>query len=235
MPDGLLLTILAALPFLGMFAAPFLPQQHARNAAAALAGLVALIGLAIVIWLFPEIAAGGALRHEIAWLGLNLVFRLNGLSWLFAVMITGIGFLVVLYARYYMQPDEPVARFFALFLGFMGSMLGIVLSGNLVQLVLFWELTSVFSFLLIGYWHASSNARDGARMALIITGTGGLALFVGILVIGHIVGSFDVDIVLGSGELIRNHPLYLTALLLVLVGAFTKSAQFPFQFWLPMR
>jgi len=236
MPDGLLLTLLCLLPFLGMLVAPFIPPRHARNGAALLAGLVALIGLAIVIWLYGGIAAGGVARHEIAWLpdlGLNLVFRLNGLSWIFAVMITGIGFLVVLYARYYMQPDEPVARFFALFLGFMGSMLGIVLSGNLVQLVLFWELTSVFSFLLIGYWHASSNARDGARMALIITATGGLALFLGMLVIGHIVGSYDVDVVLASGDTIRNHPLYLTALLLVLTGAFTKSAQFPFQFWLP--
>src|SRR5690606_30631764 len=130
-------------------------------------------------------ADGGVVRHEIAWLPdlrLDLVLRLNGLSWMFAVMITGIGLLVVLYARYYLQPDEPVARFFALFLGFMGAMLGIVMSGNLVQLVLFWELTSIFSFLLIGYWHASSNARDGARMALVITATGGLSLFLGMLV-----------------------------------------------------
>ena len=236
MPDGLLLTTLCVLPFLGMFVSPLIPAAHARNWAAMLAGLVALVGLVIVIMLYPIIAAGNSVRHVIAWLpdlGLDIVLRLNGLSWMFAVMITGIGFLVVLYARYYMQPDEPVARFFALFLGFMGAMLGIVLSGNLVQLVLFWELTSIFSFLLIGYWHASSTARDGARMALIITATGGLALFLGMLVIGHIVGSYDVDVVLASGDLIRQHPLYLTALLLVLVGAFTKSAQFPFQFWLP--
>jgi len=235
MPDGLPLIILAVLPFLGMIVAPLIPAHRARNAATTLAGLVSLTGLTIVVLSYPALADGGV-RHEIAWLpdlGLNLVFRLNGLSWMFAVMITGIGFLVVLYARYYLQPNEPVGRFFSLFLGFMGSMLGIVISGNLVQLVLFWELTSVFSFLLIGYWHASSNARDGARMALIITGTGGLALFLGVLVIGHVVGSYDVDVVLASGETIRNHPLYLTALLLVLVGAFTKSAQFPFQFWLP--
>ncbi len=236
MPDGLLLTILSSLPFVGLPVALFIPAFRGRNAAAALAGLVALAGLAIAIFLYPGTVGGTVIRHEIAWLpslGLNLVLRLNGLSWMFTVMITGIGFLVVLYARYYMQPDEPIARFYALFLGFMGSMLGIVLSGNLVQLVLFWELTSVFSFLLIGYWHASSSARDGARMALIITGTGGLALFLGMLVIGHIVGSYDVDTVLASGDTIRNHPLYLTALLLVLLGAFTKSAQFPFQFWLP--
>ena len=236
MPDGVLLTTLCVLPFVGMLAAPFIPASRARTGAAVLAGLVALAGLAIVIAMYPGIAGGGVVRHVISWLpdlGLDIVLRLNGLSWMFAVMITGIGFLVVLYARYYLQPDEPVARFFALFLGFMGSMLGIVLSGNLVQLVLFWELTSIFSFLLIGYWHAASNARDGARMALVITGTGGLALFLGVLVIGHIAGSYDIDTVLASGETIRNHPLYLTALLLVLVGAFTKSAQFPFQFWLP--
>jgi multicomponent K+:H+ antiporter subunit A len=236
MPDGLLLTLLCALPFVGMLASPFIPAAQARNLAAILAGSVALAALVVVIALYPAIAGGNTIRNDIAWLpdlGLDLVLRLNGLSWMFAVMITGIGFLVVLYARYYMQPGEPVARFFALFLGFMGAMLGIVLSGNLVQLVLFWELTSIFSFLLIGYWHASANARDGARMALIITGTGGLALFVGALVLGHIVGSYDVDVILASGDTIRDHPLYLTALLLVLVGAFTKSAQFPFQFWLP--
>src|SRR5690606_25707689 len=118
--------------------------------------------------------------------------RLNGFSWLFTVMITGIGFLVVLYARYYMSPKDPVPRFFAFLLAFMGSMLGIVLSGNLIQMVLFWEMTSIFSFLLIGYWHQSSNARDGARMALIVTGIGGLAMLVGMLLIGHIVGSYDL-------------------------------------------
>ena len=104
---------------------------------------------------------------------------MNGFAWLFAVLITGIGFLVVLYARYYMSPKDPVPRFFAFFLAFMGAMLGIVLSGNLIQLVVFWELTSLFSFLLIGYWHHNANARDGARMALIVTGAGGLCLFVG--------------------------------------------------------
>src|SRR5690606_2688603 len=116
---------------------------------------------------------------------------------------------------------------------FMGSMLGIVLSGNLIQLVAFWELTGIFSFLLIGYWHQNSNARAGARMALIVTGVGGLALLLGMLLLGNIVGSYDLDVVLASGDAIRDHALYLPALLLVLTGAFTKSAQFPFQFWLP--
>jgi multicomponent K+:H+ antiporter subunit A len=151
----------------------------------------------------------------------------------FAALITGIGFLVVIYARYYMSPADSAPRFFSFLLAFMGAMLGIVLSGNLIQLVFFWELTSLFSFLLIGYWHHQQSARDGARMALVVTAFGGLSLLVGFMLLGHIVGSYDVDRILAAGDLIREHALYLPALVLILIGAFTKSAQFPFQFWLP--
>ena len=107
---------------------------------------------------------------------------------------------MVLYARYYMSPADPVPRFFSFFLAFMGSMLGVVLSGNLIQLVFFWELTSLFSFLLIGYWHHNAAARDGARMALIVTSAGGLCLLAGVLLLGHIVGSYDLDAVLRVGR-----------------------------------
>src|SRR5690606_25877533 len=130
-------------------------------------------------------------------------------------------------------PEDPVPRFFSFFLAFMGSMLGLVLSGNLVQLVFFWELTSLFSFLLIGYWHQNETARSAARMALIVTAAGGLCLLVGVLLVGKIVGSYDLAVVLVSGDRIRNSELYVPALILILVGAFTKSAQFPFHFWLP--
>src|SRR5690606_10380338 len=116
---------------------------------------------------------------------------------------------------------------------FMGSMLGLVLSGNLIQLAFFWELTSVFSFLLIGYWHHNQSARDGARMSLIITSAGGVCLLLGCLVLGRIGGSYDVDRLLAAGDLIRASDEYLVALILILLGAFTKSAQFPFHFWLP--
>ncbi len=235
MAGDVLILALMVLPFLGSLAAGALPAS-ARTSAAIIAGAIALAGLIIVLVLYPQVTGGSVLRHEIAWLpnlGLNLVIRLDGLSWLFGVMIAGIGFLVVLYARYYMSPKDPVPRFFSFLLAFMGSMLGIVMSGNLIQLVLFWELTSIFSFLLIGYWHQNANARDGARMALIITATGGLALFAAMLLIGHIVGSYDLDVVLASGDAIREHALYLPTLLLVLLAAFTKSAQFPFHFWLP--
>src|SRR4029078_8304805 len=152
--------------------------------------------------------------------------------WMFAMLVTGIGFLVVLYARYYMSPADPVPRFFSFLLAFMGAMLGIVLSGNLVQLVFFWELTSLFSFLLIGYWNHNARAREGARVALIVTAIGGFFVFVGVLLLGHIVGSYDLDRVLASGDLIRSHDLYLPILVLILLGALTKSAQFPFHFWL---
>jgi multicomponent K+:H+ antiporter subunit A len=115
----------------------------------------------------------------------------------------------------------------------MGSMLGVVLAGNLMQLVFFWELTSFFSFLLIGYWHRNAAARDGARMALVITSAGGLCLFAGALILGRIVGSYDLEAVLSSGRSIVESPLYLPALVLIAIGALTKSAQFPFHFWLP--
>ncbi len=223
------------LPFLGSFAAAFLPSR-ARNAAGLLAGAVALGGTIIAIILYPAVADGTVLRTEIEWLpslGLNLIVRLDGLSWIFALLVLAIGFLVVLYARYYMSPDDPVPRFFSFLLAFMGSMLGLVLSGNLVQMVFFWELTSLFSFLLIGYWHHNETARSGARMALIVTAAGGLCLLVGVLLIGRITGSYDLDRVLASGDIIRESELYLPALYLILIGAFTKSAQFPFHFWLP--
>ena len=235
MPPSFLLIAVLLLPFAAsLFAAMF--PSNARNGEAWLAGTVAVFGLAAMVWLYPQITNGNVIRIEIDWvaaLGLQLVLRLDGLSWLFGVLITGVGFLVVLYARYYMSPNDPVPRFFAFFLLFMGSMLGLVLSGNIIQLVVFWELTSITSFLLIGYWFHLGQARDGARMALTVTGLGGLCLLAGMLVIGHIVGSYDLDTVLASGDIIRNHGLYLPALLLVLLGALTKSAQFPFHFWLP--
>ena len=149
------------------------------------------------------------------------------------MLVSGMGLLVIVYARYYLSADDPAARFYSLLLGFMGAMLGVVVSGNLVQLVVFWELTSVFSFLLIGYWTHRKDARRGARMAFTVTATGGLALLAGVLILGHIVGSFELDAVLQAGDVVRAHPLYPLALGLVLLGALTKSAQFPFHFWLP--
>ena len=235
MLDAPLLAALVALPFMGAVAAAILPT-HARDAAAWLAGTIAVAALVLVWLAYPTIALGGVLRLELPWmptLGLHVSLRMDGFAFMFASLITGIGALVVLYARYYMSAEDPVPRFFAFLLAFMGAMLGVVLSGNLIQLVFFWELTTLFSFLLIGYWHHSAPARDGARMSLTVTATGGLALFGGVLLLGHIAGSYDLDVVLVSGATVREHPAYLPALVLILLGALTKSAQFPFHFWLP--
>jgi multicomponent K+:H+ antiporter subunit A len=230
--EGLLIVLLA-LPFLGSAAAGLLPA-NARNAEAWLAGAISLSAFAIIAAFYPEMSGGAQVRLAIEWFpALRFTLRMDGLAWMFCGLVTGIGLLVVLYARYYMSAEDPVPRFFSFFLAFMGSMLGVVLSGNLVQLVFFWELTSLFSFLLIGYWHHNAAARDGARMALIVTSAGGLLLFAGVLLIGRIVGSYDLDVVLAEGVRIRGHALYEPALVLIAVGAFTKSAQFPFHFWLP--
>ncbi|HKP57780.1 MAG TPA: monovalent cation/H+ antiporter subunit A [Polyangiales bacterium] len=229
------LVALVLLPFCASVVTALLPTR-ARTVLSGGAGLVAAVEAAWIISLFPRVRDGGVLRETVAWvpsLGLELVFRIDGFAWMFAVLVTVIGALVALYARYYMSPEDPVARFYAFFLAFMGAMLGLVVSGNVVQLVVFWELTSLVSFLLIGYWHHRVDAQRGARMALAVTGAGGLALLGGVVVLGQIAGSYDLDAVLASGARIRSHALYPLALVLILLGAFTKSAQFPFHFWLP--
>ncbi|NMY29010.1 monovalent cation/H+ antiporter subunit A [Pseudomonas sp. WS 5021] len=229
------LIVLLLLPFIGSCLAALLPH-NARNTESLLAGLVALVGTVQVALLYPQIADGGVIREEFSWLpslGLNFVLRMDGFAWLFSMLVLGIGSLVSLYARYYMSPDDPVPRFFAFFLAFMGAMLGLVISGNLIQIVFFWELTSLFSFLLIGYWHHRSDARRGAYMALMVTGAGGLCLLAGVMLLGHVVGSYDLDQVLAAGDQIRAHSLYPVLLTLILIGALSKSAQFPFHFWLP--
>jgi len=223
------------LPFAGSLCAGLLPS-NARNAEAWLAGLVALTCSVLIALHYPEMAAGEVVRTVLPWapgLGLNLDLRMDGYAWLFAMLVAVMGALVVLYARYYMSPQDPVPRFFSFFLAFMGAMLGVVLSGNLIQLVVFWELTSLSSFMLIAYWHHRLDARRGARMALTVTATGGLCLLAGVLLLGRIVGSYDLDVVLAAGDQIRGHDWYLAALILIALGALTKSAQFPFQFWLP--
>ena len=231
----MMLAAVILVPAISAGVAAFIPTR-ARNRAAGLGGLTALMALLAVAVRFPEVRAGGFLVERISWipsLGLDLVLRLDGLSWTLCVLVLGIGLLVMLYARYYLSPSDPVPRFFAFLLAFMAAMLGIALSGNLLQLAFFWELTSLFSFLLIGYWNQRADAQRGARMALIVTGLGGLCLLAGLLVLGHIAGSYELDVVLNAGSRVKAHALYPVALCLILVGAFTKSAQFPFQFWLP--
>lgn len=229
------LLIAALLPFFGALIVGLLPTSS-RRLAISITVVVALLGVALTLSIAPAVFDGQVLRNSIDWLpalGLTLGFRVDGLAWLFMLLIYGIGLLIVIYGAYYLAAEDPAPRFFAYLLCFMGAMLGVVMASNLIVLVVFWELTSLSSFLLIGYWQHRGDAREGARMALTITGAGGLCLLGGALILGHIVGSYELDQVLASGEVIRSHSLYIPALILVLLGAFTKSAQFPFHFWLP--
>ncbi|MBU1331724.1 MAG: monovalent cation/H+ antiporter subunit A [Gammaproteobacteria bacterium] len=231
----MVLALIIALPFLGVIL-PLLTERLGRSACSVAAGIAPLAALILLLSQQGGVFAGEVTRVKLEWLpalGLNLSLRLDGLGFLFALLILGIGILVIIYARYYLSKQEAAGRFYAFLLLFMGAMLGVVLSENLLLMLMFWELTSLSSFLLIGFWSARSDARKGARMALAITGGGGLALLAGVLLLGHIAGSFELSQVLAAGYAIRAHELYPVVLVLVLLGVFTKSAQFPFHFWLP--
>lgn len=223
------------LPLLGTLV-PLLSERFGRSACALFTGILPAISLVLVLSLAPQVFQGETLQQSFSWipaLGLDLSFRLDGLAFLFCLLILGIGLLIILYARYYLSAQDSMSRFYAYLILFMTAMVGIVTANNLVQLWLFWELTSISSFLLISFWNHKSDARKGARMALTVTGAGGLALLAGLLLIADIVGSYDLGVVLASGDTLREHAAYPVALVLVLLGAFTKSAQFPFHFWLP--
>ena len=229
------LALLVLIPFLGAAVAAWAGTRGRMWSAYA----ATFITFGVLTLLLPSVTAviGGEViiqRHEwLAAAGLGISFRLDGLALLFTLMILAIGLLVILYARYYLSESDPMGRFFAYLLLFQGSMLGIVMSENIIQLLVFWELTSISSFLLISYWRHREDARQGARMALAITGGGGLAMLAGFLMLGHIVGSYELSDILASGDYIHAHPWYVPTLVLILLGVFTKSAQFPFHFWLP--
>ncbi|GAA5132673.1 monovalent cation/H+ antiporter subunit A [Alloalcanivorax gelatiniphagus] len=231
------LAILVLLPFLGAVLPPLAERLGASRTVLSLsAALMPALALVLLIGPAGAVFDGQTVHALVPWvpsLGLELAFRLDGLALLFALLVLGIGLLVILYARYYLSAKEKAGRFFAFLLLFMGAMLGVVTSDNLLLLVLFWELTSLSSFLLIGFWSHQSTARKGARMAMTITGMGGLALLAGVLLIGQVVGSYSLGDALASGDAIRASGLYPLILGLVLLGIFTKSAQFPFHFWLP--
>ena len=156
-----------------------------------------------------------------------------GIALLFGILILGIGLLIILYARFYLSRKDAAGPFFTYLMLFQGAMTGIVLSDNILMMLVFWELTSLSSFLLIGFWKHLPEGRQGARMALTVTATGGLAMIAGCLMLGQVAGSYRLSEIIAQREAIQGSALYLPALLLILLGAFTKSAQFPFHFWLP--
>lgn len=229
------LPIIALLPFIGAPIVAYLATYN-RLAAAWGAGVITVMAFSVLLLYIKLPFEGITTIQSWTWIesiGLQFAFRLDGLGLLFACLILGIGLLVIIYARYYISAKDCMGRFYSYLLLFMGSMLGIVLSENIIQLVVFWELTSLSSFLLISYWQHKKEGRDGAKMALTITGAGGLAMLAGVLLLGHIVGSYNLTDILANGELIKNHALYTPIIILILLGVFTKSAQFPFHFWLP--
>jgi len=227
--------ILVLLPLLGSVLPP-LAMRWGRNVCAWSAGGVTACTIILAVSPLMQAFRGAPASMHLPWLegvGLNLAMRMDGLAALFVLLILGIGLLVVIYARYYLSSKDPMGRLYGLLLIFMSAMLGVVLSDNLILMIVFWEMTSLSSFLLIGYWQHRADARQGARMALIVTGLGGLALLAGFLLLGEMAGTHQISLILRQGDLIRTHPLYVPALVLILIGAFTKSAQFPFHFWLP--
>ena len=231
----MVLFLILLLPFLGIVL-PLVLQRRGRLAATLGAGVPTLVAFGLLMSLWPSVLAKEVLVASREWvpqLGLSAGIRVDGLGFLFAAMTLGIGLLIIVYAHFYMSKDDRLGRFFSYLLLFMGAMLGIVLAENVLLMALFWEITSLSSFLLIGYSSHNAEARQGARMALTITGLGGLSLFAGLVLLGQIVGSYELTEILASGELIVAHDWYLPMLVLVLLGAFTKSAQFPFHFWLP--
>ena len=217
-------------------ALPAAERPAARQASAVLAGLLALGSLGCLLSLLPDLMAAGAVQTSMPWvpeLGLDISLRLDPLSALFVGLIDVMGLLTIVYASGYLHRHDSTARFYSRLMLFMSAMLGVVLADNLLLLIVFWELTSLSSFLLIGYWGTQYDARRGARMALTVTGGGGLAMLGGFMLIGQITGTMRISELPALASHIQAHPLFPWALGLILVGCFTKSAQLPFHFWLP--
>lgn len=203
---------------------------------------VLLLPLLLFIYFCRNIGTTSNLHtkvESIPWipsLGIDFAVKLDGLGMLFALLITGIGSLVILYSIYYLDKNkEKVNHFYVYLLLFMGAMLGVVLSDNLIVLYMFWEITSISSFLLIGFWNNRSNSRYGAIKSMVVTVFGGLSLLAGIVLLYLMTGSFTISEIITSvqQESIMSHPLFILGMICILLGAFTKSAQFPFHIWLP--
>ncbi|WP_180077614.1 monovalent cation/H+ antiporter subunit A [Acinetobacter sp. YH12208] len=211
-------------------------KQFSRGVTALGAIGVSLSSFLLLLSQAPAIFDGAVIIQTWSWLpqlGIDFSFRLDSLALLFALLINGIGTLIYIYAYYYLNPKNSLSKLYFLLMLFMAAMLGISLSNNLLILLVFWELTSISSFLLVGYWSNYEAAQRGSRMALTITGMGGLAMLGGFILLGQITGTYQIDQILTMTEQIQSHALFVPTLLLILLGAFTKSAQFPFHFWLP--
>lgn len=232
----LAITIAIFIPFLAALLVPFIYKRvRSRN----IGWFVMSVPLVLFIYLasfIPAIAGGKTYIHTIKWIdsaGINFTTYLDGLSMIFGLLITGVGSLVILYSIYYLSEREALGRFYVYLLMFMGSMLGVIFSDNLMVLYVFWELTSISSFLLIAFWYHRKKSRYGAQKSMLITVSGGVGMLVGFIMLHTMTGSYSVREIIATIGQYTNESLFLPAMLLVLLGAFTKSAQFPFHIWLP--
>ncbi|UZH56423.1 putative monovalent cation/H+ antiporter subunit A [Salinimicrobium tongyeongense] len=210
--------------------------KYFKGKLAVLSSLVPLVLFLYFLSFIPQVASGEVIRANYQWvpsLGLNLDFALDGLSLLFSLLITGIGFLVFAYTAAYLKGHDYLDRFYGYLGMFMGAMLGLVLSDNLLSMFIFWELTSISSFFLIGFNNTSEASRKSAVLALAITGSGGFLLLAGSLLLGGVAGTYSISEMVGLSDSIVQSESYLWIVLLIFGAAFTKSAQFPFHFWLP--
>lgn len=234
--DTSVLPIIILLPLILGTTLVSLLQRFSRGVTALGAIGVSLTSFGLLLTQAKTVLGGASIQQSWDWLpqlGINLSFRLDALGLLFSLLITGIGTLIYIYAYYYLGPKNSLSKLYLLLMLFMAAMLGISLSNNLIILLVFWELTSISSFLLVGYWSHYEAAQRGSRMALTITGMGGLAMLGGFVLLGQITGTYEINDIVGMKDLIQSHYLFVPTLLLILLGTFTKSAQFPFHFWLP--
>ncbi len=236
-------------PFIAIILAVFLPfilagilpavERLVKDKIGWYASGVAFLSLLLVAVAAPEVIRGGAVQSSVQWIpsmGLNLSFYIDGLSIMFGIIVSGIGVIIMSYSNGYMSTKEDLSRYYRQLLLFMGSMLGMVFSANVIQLFIFWELTSITSFMLIGYWRNRSLSVYGATKSLIVTAGGGIFMLTGFLLLNIITGTFDIGTILQDPSIIttiKGHDLFLPALVLILIGAAAKSAQGPFYIWLP--
>lgn len=215
--------------------APLIHKSRPRASGWLLAILPVCLALYFASYL-PGVAAGETHRYLFSWspfTGATLSLHVDGLSLLFALLITGVGAVVLVYSGAYLAGHPDLGRFYLFLLAFMASMLGVVLSDNLLALYVFWELTSLSSYFLIGFDHRREEVRASALQALLVTVAGGLALLTAAVLLGQAAGTLELSELVARRDQLRAHPLHLPILALILAGAFTKSAQFPFHFWLP--
>jgi multicomponent Na+:H+ antiporter subunit A len=230
---GILIAVLSG--FVVALAAPWLTRWLGGR----VGWVIALLPFSITVYLLtfiPDLADGGSVRYSFQWiraLDIYLSFHVDGLGLVFALLISGIGTLIMFYGGGYLHGHHHLGRFYLFILMFMASMLGVVLADNLITFFIFFELTSLTSYLLIGFDHNASSSRYSARQALLVTGIGGQMLLVGLILMAIVGGGWEFSVLTEQADVIQDHSLYLPIIILVLGGAFTKSAQVPFHFWLP--